>query len=280
MTEHSSPDMADRYLDLLARTLTRHQMDSPFRAPDPSRLPRPAQRAWQLTERLLTPRNLALVRTVQWDYDLRLEGKDWPAEAETMVGLARLANLRSCIEAILADDVPGDILEAGVWRGGASIFMRGVLAAHGVDDRTLWLADSFEGLPPPDVANFPQDSKLALHTFNYLAVSQEQVQSNFEKYDLYDERQVRFLKGWFKDTMPSAPIDRLALLRLDGDMYESTIQVLEGLYDKVSPGGFVVVDDYSSFPECKQATDDFRRDRNINDPIEKIDWSGVFWRKS
>ena len=277
--EPATDQLVDRYLSLLARTLTRYEMDAPFRAADPSRLRPPVRKVWNVVQKALGTRQLTLARTAEWDYRQREEGKDWPAEAETMVGLRRLENLRACIETALADDVPGDILEAGVWRGGASIFMRGVLAAHGATDRTVWLADSFEGLPPPDVANFPQDSKLALHEFNYLAVSQEQVAANFAKYGLLDDG-VRFLKGWFKDTMPTAPIERLALLRVDGDMYESTIQVLEGLYDKVSPGGFVVIDDYHSFPECREATDDFRRARDLHDPIQRVDWTGVYWRKS
>jgi hypothetical protein len=271
--------MVDRYLDLLARTLTRYEMDSPFRAPDRTRLKPAARKAWDTVQGVLSKRQLALVRTQKWDYSLREEGKDWPSEAETMVGLKRLQNLRDCIETIIADGVEGDLVETGVWRGGASIFMRACLVANGGAARQVYLCDSYEGLPPPDLENYPQDSKLALHEFDYLAVSKEQVQGNFRKYDLLDDN-VHFVKGWFKDTMPTLPVEKIALLRLDGDMYESTIQVLEGIYDKVVPGGFIVVDDYLSFPECKQACEDFRKARGITDPIETIDWSGVFWRKS
>jgi O-methyltransferase len=88
------------------------------------------------------------------------------------------------------------------------------------------------------------------------------------------------LQGWFEDTLATAPIEQLALLRLDGDLYSSTIQTLDALFDKVSVGGFVVVDDYGSIPACKQATDDFRSRRSIEDPIEVIDWAGVYWRKT
>jgi O-methyltransferase len=94
-----------------------------------------------------------------------------------------------------------------------------------------------------------------------------------------DER-VRFLKGWFKDTLPSAPIDRLAVLRLDGDLYGSTIEALDALYPKLSAGGFVIVDDYGATPQCRQAIDDFRRDHAVEDPIEVVDWGGVYWQKS
>src|ERR1044072_2882529 len=84
--------------------------------------------------------------------------------------------------------------------------------------------------------------------------------------------------GWFSDTLPDAPIERLAVLRLDGDMYSSTWDALTALYAKVSPGGFVIVDDYHAVPGCKQAVDDFRPRHAIDAPLETIDWAGVFWR--
>jgi O-methyltransferase len=90
---------------------------------------------------------------------------------------------------------------------------------------------------------------------------------------------VQFLKGWFKDTLPQAPIERLAVARLDGDMYESTMTAIEALYPKVQPGGFVIVDDYGAVPACKRAIEDYRARFGITEPIETIDWTGVYWRK-
>ena len=107
----------------------------------------------------------------------------------------------------------------------------------------------------------------------------EHVKENFQRYGLLDE-QVRFVKGWFRDTLPHVPIERLAVLRLDGDLYESTIQALDGLYHKLSPGGFVIVDDYGNVPACRQAVDDFRAHEGITDLIMPIDWGGVYWRRS
>jgi O-methyltransferase len=169
-----------------------------------------------------------------WIYDgvderARAEGRDWPARAHTMIGLKRLANIRTCVEAVLDAGIPGDLIETGVWRGGATIFMRAILKARGVADRLVWVADSFAGLPPPDTEHYPHDEGITLHRFPQLAVSLERVQENFRRYGLLDE-QVRFLKGWFRDTLPSAPIERLAVLRLDGDLYESAIQALDSLY--------------------------------------------------
>ena len=112
-----------------------------------------------------------------------------------------------------------------------------------------------------------------------LAISLEDVQENFRRYDLLDDK-VKFLKGWFRDTLHVAPISELALLRLDGDLYESTMDGLKALYDKVSTGGFIIMDDYNDFEPCRRAVSEFREQHGIKDPIEPIDWAGAFWRKS
>jgi hypothetical protein len=194
-----------------------------------------------------------------------------------MIGLRRLDNLDECIAAVLADGVPGDLMECGVWRGGAAIFMRAALAAHGDRDRSVWLADSFAGVPPPDPVAFPEDARLLLHTCRALAVPREEVAANFARYGLLDDR-VRFIEGWFRDTLPVAPVESLAVLRLDGDLYESTFVALEALYRKVAPGGFVIVDDYA-LEACRLAVDDFRADHGVDEPMVRVDWTGVYWRK-
>ncbi|AWK89635.1 class I SAM-dependent methyltransferase [Azospirillum thermophilum] len=198
-------------------------------------------------------------------------------QSHTMIGRKRLDHLHACLDTILDQAIPGDLIETGVWRGGATIFMRAHLAAHGVKDRRVWVADSFVGLPEPSVS---QDAGLQLSRQHYpfLAVDEARVRGLFERYDLLDD-QVRFLPGWFRDTLPDAPITELALLRLDGDLYESTMDALLALYDKVAPGGFVVADDYGAVPACRQAVDDFRAERGIATPLETIDWTGVAWRK-
>ncbi len=213
-----------------------------------------------------------------YNRNMRESGWDWPSTALTMVGRQRLRNFRMLIERVIDERVPGDIIETGVWRGGASIFARAVLAARNVRDRRIIVADSFEGLPPPDAA-FPADRDSALHTFAELAVSLEQVQANFAKFDLLDD-QVVFLKGWFRDTMPTVPSERLAVLRLDGDMYESTIDPLKHLYDRLSVGGWVIVDDYVLVEGCRQAVHDFLEQRGLAPEILPIDGFGVYFQKT
>jgi O-methyltransferase len=236
-----------------------------------------------LVERAVRKRGYRIVAPVHINEErlnLRKEGRDWPPNAETMIGHKRLDNVQYCVETVLADSVPGDFIETGVWRGGATIFMRAVLAAHGITDRTVWVADSFRGLPAPDVEHYPADEGDTFWSFNQLAVDVETVRRNFERYGLLDD-QVRFLEGWFADTLPSAPIERLAVARLDGDMYSSTWDAITVLYPKLSTGGFVIVDDYS-YPGtegCQRAIDDYRAQQGITDPTEQIDWTGVYWRK-
>jgi O-methyltransferase len=151
--------------------------------------------------------------------------------SHTMIGRKRLDNVQLAIETILEENIPGDLIETGIWRGGTVIFMRGILAAYEIADRIVWAADSFEGVPPP---THPQDANFdfSAKVFPFLAVSSEQVSELVARYDLLDG-QVKFLKGWFKNTLKTAPIEKLAMLRLDGDLYESTMDALNPLYGKV-----------------------------------------------
>ena len=208
-----------------------------------------------------------------FDASLRHDGRDWPTEALTMVGTERLNILEKLIKEIYKNEVPGDLVECGVWRGGCSIFMRAVLVTLEEAQRIVWLFDSFQGLPKPED---PTDCDLSM--YDCLSVSLETVQDNFAKLGLLDS-QVRFVPGWFKDTLPCADVQRVAILRLDGDMYESTSVALESLYPKLSSGGYVIIDDFGAIPQCQRAVNEFRTIFNIKQPIIPIDWTGVYWQK-
>jgi len=219
--------------------------------------------------------NLAVSR--HWgqfmDRDIRNAGF-----AHSMMGRVRVDNLHVALDLIRAENIPGDMIECGVWRGGGCIFMAGYLLAHNMSGRRVFVADSFEGLPVP---THPSDGELDLSKarFPELAVSLDAVQGNFSVYGL-EQPNVVFLKGWFKDTLPTAPVERIALLRLDGDLYESTMDILLALYDRVVPGGVVIVDDYNYIAACKQAVADFFEMRNLPLPdMIEIDWAGAWFRK-
>ena len=208
----------------------------------------------------------------------RTNGVDWPLmQAQTMVGLRRLQNIQELLEDVIEKHIEGDVVETGVWRGGASIFMRAILKVNNINDKIVWLCDSFEGLPKPEPDKYPADSGDKHYTYDFLSVSQKTVEDNFIKYDLLDE-QVRFVKGYFEDTLWDIPAEKFCLLRLDGDMYSSTIISLEALYPKLSQGGYVVIDDFGLAP-CAEAVNDFRKANNINSKIIDVDGSGAYWCK-
>jgi hypothetical protein len=209
------------------------------------------------------------------DLKIRAAGIDWPLHGVTMVGLERLDDLQACVETIVRDGVAGDVIEAGTWRGGAAILMRATLDALGAAGRTVWVADSFQGFPLPD-GERPDPERLA--EIDYLAVAQEQVEANFAR--LGYGRGVRFLPGFFQATLPGLAGERWALVRLDGDSYEATWTALAALYPGLTPGGFVVVDDYGALEECRRAVDEFRAQNGIGEPLEAIDWTGARWRRT
>lgn len=198
--------------------------------------------------------------------------------SHTMVGQKRLDNLHHCLDHIRQHSVPGDLVECGVWRGGCCIFMVAYLELFLIEDRKVFAADSFDGLPK---STHQEDIfiDLSKETYPELAVSQSTVKENLESYDLSLDY-VEFLQGWFKNTLPLAPIEKISLLRLDGDLYESTMDCLNALYDKVVEGGIVIIDDWVVMPPCKKAVEDFFENRGEMLPkMTEIDWSAVFWVK-
>ena len=268
----------NKYLELLKGVLTGiYYPESPMRMDVPKSRWSPKAILKRAIIKSLALSDIRLMKISKFDVKARREGRDWPSIAYTMVGLKRLDNVQHAIETVIRENIPGDLCECGVWRGGAAMFMRAALAAYGDKSRAVWVADSFSGLPRPDVVRYPADKGSDFSQVDYLSVPLEKVQENFRIFGLLDER-VRFLKGWFKDSLPNAPIEQLAVLRADGDLYESTMDILNNLYDKVALGGFVIIDDYYSWENCRRAVTDFRASRGIIAPIERIDWTGAYWR--
>lgn len=208
-----------------------------------------------------------------YDDEHRLNGWDWPSAAPSMIGWRRMNHLRNECERVIAEGVPGDMLEAGVWRGGAAIMMRAVLAAYAEAHRRVIAADTFSGMP---VDTDPGDAAANLRDNAAFAVSLDEVRAAFYRYGLLDDRTL-FLRGNFATTLKDVPSERLAVLRLDGDTYQSARDTLHALYDKLSPGGSVILDDYFLFGDNRRAIDEFRAERGIADPIVRIDDYGGYW---
>lgn len=275
---HSDGQSQDAYLELLKKCLTASLYD---------------ESAWMVADgfgrdgfwnmvkryfyRLMAKRGYKIIKVKRFNAEKRSNGLDWPMFGYSMAGNRRLDNLEACLRTILDEKVPGDIIETGVWRGGACMFMKAVLNRFGDTTKNIWLADSFAGLPKPKAQADLAKPEFDLAGCEFLQISMEQVKANFERFNLLDER-VHFLKGWFCDTLPTAPIEKLSLLRLDGDLYDSTIDALNALYHKVVPGGFVVVDDYGTWSGCRIAVEEFRRQHGIDAEVSTIDQSAVFWR--
>jgi O-methyltransferase len=215
----------------------------------------------------------------KFHYSSRVEGRDWPSVAHSMIGYHRMKNIQTLSETIFRENIQGDFIEAGAWRGGACIFMQAILKSYNQTHRNVWVADSFEGLPKPNVNQYPEDEGNDLSVHHQLAVSLEQVKDNFKKYGLLNHN-IKFLKGWFKDTLPKANIEKISMLRLDGDYYESTMDSLNNLYHKVVPGGFIIIDDYYAPGQgCPKAVRDFLKENNITITENIIDGHGIYWRK-
>lgn len=273
--------IVDQYIDLLKKCLTAYLYEeSSWKVIEPYSRGKKKSLVNILrfiVLRAIDKKRLMIVKRVPFDPILRECGIDWPCFGYTMIGLRRLDNIQSCIKNILKNKIPGDLIETGAWRGGSAIFMRAVLNIYSVTDRIVWVADSFEGMPEPKAVEYRDDAEYDISNIGYLNVSLEQVKANFARFRLLDE-QVRFLKGWFCDTLPNAPIEKLSLLRLDGDLYESTMDSLKNLYYRVSPGGYVIVDDYNSWEPCKKAVTDFLDKQQITVDIIQIDDHAIYWQ--
>lgn len=213
----------------------------------------------------------------QFNRERRFYGQDWPQHAITMIGVNRLLNIQKLLFDTVQNNVPGDFIETGVWRGGACIFAASILKLLKQTDRKVWVCDSFAGLPKPD-PKYPVDNNDIHHTFSQLIVSLEEVQHNFRVFNLLDD-QVKFVKGWFCDTLPTINTT-FSVIRLDGDMYSSTIEALNVLYPKLSPGGYCIIDDYC-LVGARTATDDYRKQHAILSPLVEIDnrIRAVYWQK-
>ena len=218
---------------------------------------------------------------------------------DTMLSLPRLMNAYDCVRVLEREKIAGGIVECGVWSGGCVGLMALVNRRFGSDDRVFHLFDSFEGLHQPStddvdvLASFqaahPEvdldnggDSNKLVAIGASVGASREQVENLlFEKLQI-DRTQVVFHCGWFQDTVPLAreSIGPLALLRLDGDLYESTKVCLDHLYDCVVEGGFIIIDDYGTFEGCRRAVSDFLAGRSLEPELTRIDSTGVYFRKS
>jgi hypothetical protein len=208
----------------------------------------------------------------------------WKVRNNTMVNYPRLVNILSTADEIATNNVLGNYVECGVWKGGCSALFA-YKAQQENKNRIAYLFDSFEGLPEPTIEDgqgayaFAEGKSTGkLNSINKNVGTQDEVQRLFVSLNLTN---YKIIKGWFQITLPEYKhtLESIAVLRLDGDWYESTKVCLENLYDKVSVGGYILIDDYNFWPGCKKAVDEFYASRNITPEIKAIDSSGISIRK-
>jgi O-methyltransferase len=216
----------------------------------------------------------ALIGEIQLRW--RADGTDWPLNGLTMIGLTRLDDLQACVESIVADGIPGDLIEAGTWRGGASMLMRATLDTLESPQREVWLADSFQGFPLPEPDGTDRELEQDMSAVDYLAPDVDDVRGYFARFGL--DQGVRFVPGFFEETMQGLAGRQWSLVRLDADTYRATRLTLEALYPGLAVGGYVVIDDYALDP-CRQAVEDFRAEHGITESIEQVDWTAWRWRR-
>lgn len=204
----------------------------------------------------------------------RKNGRVWPETALTMAGKKRLDNIRYCLETCDAENVSGDYVECGIWRGGSAIYAAGVIKAN-ESQRWVWGCDSFTGLPAPMSKIDLIDPVRLYIDSDVLAVNYSTVVENFKRFGLFDS--VSLITGDFSQLNLTLPVKKIAVLRLDGDMYKSTRDSL-ALYDRVSRGGFVIVDDYYVIDGCRRAVDEFCVTLPEMPRLKQIDYASVFFR--
>jgi O-methyltransferase len=229
-----------------------------------------------LTGKTTSEENLSILNTHY------INRSEWPSkhDAETMIGHTCLDNIEFLIDEVVANKIFGNFIETGVWGGGACIYAKKLFDSLG-ENRKVYVADSFAGLPKPEMDRYPQDAGDNHHTYDPLRISLEEVKNNFLKYNCLDDN-VIFLKGWFKDTLPTLTSDeKFCIIRLDGDMYSSTMDALVHLYPKLQIGGYCIIDDYA-LKGCAAAVHDYVNANNIKVHAYAIPGAGanaIFWKK-
>ncbi len=193
----------------------------------------------------------------------------------------RCNHLWQVLEEIADRKIEGDLVETGVYKGGTSIIMAYFNKQYKLNKR-IWCCDSFKGCPDP------KETRLGAHHDEThgkgdFTCDLQTVKNNFMKYEVLSKH-IEFVEGWFEDTMPrvASRIDKIALLRFDGDLYSSTLDVLNNLYPKVVSGGFIIIDDFC-LPACEAAVREYLNANNlkvqINNPLNSGDTCGSWWIK-
>lgn len=186
-----------------------------------------------------------------------------------MLGCRRARTLYRLAAAAERGGIPGALVDCGAWNGGSTAIL-----AAGAPSRTAWAFDSFEGLPAPS----DRDGADAAAWEGSCLGREQHVHEAFRRFA--DPEQLRIVKGWFDESLPAnaRAVGPIAVLHADGDWFDSVKVTLDVLYDQVSSGGWVIVDDYGAWSGAHEAVDLFRAERCVLSPLVRVEAS-AYWRK-
>jgi hypothetical protein len=200
-----------------------------------------------------------------------------------MTSPERLYGLIEAVRYVLAANIPGDIVECGVWKGGSIMAAALTLCKAKQTDRELYLFDTFEGMPRPSAADTSiwgeqasdifEISKTSEDSSTYCRAPMEQVWQAVASTG-YPQERIHLIKGRVEETVPGNAPQSIAVLRLDTDWYESTKHELVHLYPRLSSGGVLIVDDYGHWRGCKQAVDEYSNENGNKILLIRIDYTG------
>jgi O-methyltransferase len=222
--------------------------------------------------------NISKLEIFPPDFDSTTQALCRIVEPHSITSPERVLALRDAVEYVLMNKIPGDIVECGVWKGGSMMVCALTLLAKS-ERRDLWLFDTFEGMPSPtevDINYYGFSARQAWENskgdWDWNRASLDEVQKNIESTG-YPLQRVKFVKGRVEDTIPTSAPQRIALLRLDTDWYESTYHELVHLYPRISKGDVLLIDDYGHWAGSRKATDQYFREHAIHPLLHRIDYS-------
>lgn len=208
-------------------------------------------------------------------------------QPHSITSAERLLSVVDAVRHCVANGVPGAFAECGVWRGGCVLAMILALQDSGVDDRDVWLYDTFEGMTKPidldDTRFGPSAEEVFAAAERAGTVAFPEYFTEFDESDVrarlaatgYPQERLHYVRGRVEDTLPAQAPDRLALLRLDTDWYESTRHELEHLYPRISSGGVLIVDDYGHWDGCRRAVDEYFEGFPPRPLLARVDYTAV-----
>ncbi len=202
----------------------------------------------------------------------------------TMTSIERMYSLYNSVNYVLTNNIEGDFVECGVWRGGSSMLIAKMLINRNIENRKIFLYDTFEGMSEPteiDKTFIGQDAKMLLdkgadnkEESVWCLATIDDVQNNLSLTS-FNKNNIVYIKGKVEDTIPNyMPEGKISLLRLDTDWYESTKHELLNLYPLISKNGILIIDDYGHWEGCRNAVDEYFSSKKISHFTQRIDYTG------